>query len=145
MVCHRAWINFLKAYVSKTEPTYGEIGFAYMLQGDTPVSNRDPFATESTGPEDWVTNLGPHLMMVVPNREVLKAISTDHLNRGTVGHVAGHAVRAHHDPPGESGTIGPVTTGRGGVRMCRGGVLGSAPPPPAVYSSLGARRIGGVH
>ena len=53
-----AWMNFLKAYVSKTEPTYTEIGFAYMLQGDTPVSNRDPFATESTGPEDWVTNLG---------------------------------------------------------------------------------------
>ena len=43
---------------------------------------RDPFATEETGPEDWVTDLGPHLMMVVPNREVLKAISTDHLNGG---------------------------------------------------------------
>ena len=53
-----------------------------MLQGDTPVSNADPFATEATGPEDWVTDLGPHLMMVVPNRDVLADISTDHLNGG---------------------------------------------------------------
>ena len=63
-----AWLNFLKAYVNKTEPTYTEIGFAYMLQGDTPVSNADPFATEQTGPEDWVTDLGPHLMMLVPSQ-----------------------------------------------------------------------------
>ena len=77
-----AWLNFLQALVNQTEPTYTELGFAYMMQGDTPVSNADPFATEETGPADWVTDLGPHLMMVVPNREVLKAISTDHLNGG---------------------------------------------------------------
>lgn len=76
------WIDFLKAYVNKTQPTYTDIGFAYMLRGDTPVSNSDPFATRQTGPEDWVTNLGPHLMMLVPNRELLKNISTDHLNGG---------------------------------------------------------------
>ncbi len=77
-----AWLNFLEAYVGQTEPSYTELGFAYMLQGDTPVSNADPYATEATGPEDWVTDLGPHLMMVVPNREVLDNISTDHLNGG---------------------------------------------------------------
>ncbi len=77
-----AWLNFLQAYVNKTEPTYTDLGFAYMLQGDTPVSNADPYATEATGPEDWVTDLGPHLMMVVPNRDALDAISTDHLNGG---------------------------------------------------------------
>ena len=77
-----AWLNFLEAYVGQTEPTYAELGFAYMLQGDTPVSNADPYATEATGPEDWVTDLGPHLMMVVPNRAVLADISTDHLNGG---------------------------------------------------------------
>ena len=77
-----AWLNFLQAYVNKTEPTYTELGFAYMLQGDTPVSNADPFATEETGPADWVTDIGPHLMMVVPNREVLSAIPKDHLNGG---------------------------------------------------------------
>ncbi len=76
------WLDFLKAYVDKTEPTYNAIGFAYMLRGDTPVSNRDPYATEPTGPEDWVTDLGPHLMMLVPDLKLLEGISTDHLNGG---------------------------------------------------------------
>ena len=77
-----AWLNFLEALVNKAEPTYTDIGFAYMLQGDTPVSNRDPYATEPTGPEDWVTDLGPHLMMLIPDRGMLQGISTDHLNGG---------------------------------------------------------------
>lgn len=77
-----AWLNFLQAYVSKTDPSYGEIGFAYMLQGDTPVSNADPYAMEATGPEDWVTDVGPHLMMLVPDKGMLESISTDHLNGG---------------------------------------------------------------
>jgi hypothetical protein len=77
-----AWMNFINAYVNKTEPSYSEIGFAYMLQGDTPVSNSDPYATEATGPEDWVTHLGPHLMMLVPDKGMLEGISSDHLNGG---------------------------------------------------------------
>ncbi len=77
-----SWLNFLGAYMNKTEPTYEEIGFAYMLMGDTPVSNSDPYATDATGPEDWVTDLGPHLMMLVPDPKMLEAISTDHLNGG---------------------------------------------------------------
>jgi hypothetical protein len=77
-----AWADFLSAYVNKTEPTYEEIGFAYMLQGDTPVSNSDPYATEATGPEDWVTDLGPHLMMLMPDKSLLEGIPTDHLNGG---------------------------------------------------------------
>jgi len=76
------WVSFLGAYVNKTEPTVEAIGFAYMLAGDSPVSNSDPFATEPTGPEDWVTDLGPHLMMLIPDRKMLEGISTDHLNGG---------------------------------------------------------------
>ena len=77
------WLNFLKAYVSKTEPTYTEIGFAYMLMGDTPVSNTDPYATEETTPEDWVTDLHAHLMMIIPNHdEMFKHISEDPFNGG---------------------------------------------------------------
>ncbi len=76
------WLNFLQAYVGQTEPTYTEIGFAYMLMGDTPVSNSDPYATEATGPEDWVTDLHAHLMMLVPDLDMLEGISTDHLNGG---------------------------------------------------------------
>ncbi len=77
-----SWLNFLGAYVNKTEPTYAEIGFAYMLMGDTPVSNSDPYASEATGPEDWVTDLGAHFMMLVPDPKMLEGISTDHLNGG---------------------------------------------------------------
>jgi hypothetical protein len=77
-----AWVEFLDAYVNKTEPTYTEIGFAYMLQGDTPVSNADPYETEATSPDDWVTDLGPHLMILNPDLTLLKNISTDHLNGG---------------------------------------------------------------
>ena len=76
------WLNFLNAYVKKEKPTYTEIGFAYMLMGDTPVSNKDPYATKPTGKEDWVTDLGPHLMMLVPDTNTLKNISTNHLNGG---------------------------------------------------------------
>ncbi len=77
-----AWLNFLDAYVNKTDPSYTEIGYAYMLAGDTPVSNSDPFATEETTPDDWVTDLGAHLMMLVPDKSHLESISTDHLNGG---------------------------------------------------------------
>ena len=77
-----AWVNFLNAYVNNENPSYTEIGFAYMLQGDTPVSNTDPRATEPTSPDDWVTDLGAHLMILNPDRSLLKNISTDHLNGG---------------------------------------------------------------
>lgn len=77
-----AWRNFLHAYMTKTEPSYDQIGFAYMLMGDSPVSNSDPYATEPTGPEDWVTDLGAHIMIVIPDRSLLAGISTDHRNGG---------------------------------------------------------------
>ena len=76
------WLDFLHAYVNQTEPTYTEVGFAYMLHGDTPVSNSDPYATEPTGADDWVTDLGAHMMMLVPDRALLDGISTDHRNGG---------------------------------------------------------------
>lgn len=76
------WLNFLKAYVKKEKPSYTEVGFAYMMKGDTPVSNADPYETNPTSPEDWVTDLGPHLMILIPDQSKLKAISTDHLNGG---------------------------------------------------------------
>ncbi|MCK5122190.1 MAG: hypothetical protein KAQ91_09410 [Methylococcales bacterium] len=77
-----SWLNFLRAYVNKTKPTYQDIGFAYMLMGDTPVSNIDPYETNATGKDDWVTDLGAHLMILVPDLSMLKNISTDHLNGG---------------------------------------------------------------
>lgn len=77
-----AWANFLDAYINGTEPSYEEIGFAYMLQGDTPVSNSDPFAEGETEASDWVTDLGAHLMILVPDAGLLEKVSGDHLNGG---------------------------------------------------------------
>ena len=76
------WMSFLQAYMTQTEPDYDEIGIAYMLQGDAPVSNSDPYATEPTGPEDWVTDVRAHLMLLVPDHSMLKGIPTDHRNGG---------------------------------------------------------------
>lgn len=76
------WMGFLHAYMTQTEPEYDEIGIAYMLVGDAPVSNSDPYATEPTGPEDWVTGLGAHLMLLVPDQSMLEGLPTDHRNGG---------------------------------------------------------------
>ena len=77
------WLNFLKAYVKKEKPTYTGIGIAYMLMGDAPVSNSEPYAVEPTGKkDDWVTDVPPHIMILVENHESLNNISTDHLNGG---------------------------------------------------------------
>lgn len=76
------WMNFLHAYVSQTEPTYDQVGIAYMFGGDSPVSNSDPYATEPTGPEDWVTDMGSHLMVILPDRSLLEGMTTDHRNGG---------------------------------------------------------------
>jgi len=76
------WLSFLGHYANKTEPKTEAIGFAYMMGGDSPVSNSDPFATEPTGPEDWVTDLGAHMMMLIPDPAMLENITTDHRNGG---------------------------------------------------------------
>lgn len=74
---NKPWLNFLNAWKTQTNPTYIEVGVAYMLQGDTPVSNTDPFATEPTSSADWVTGLGPHLMILVPDKDMLDEVPTD--------------------------------------------------------------------
>ena len=77
-----SWMNFLDAMMNGEEPSYTEVGIAYMLMGDTPVSNADPFATEFTNDEDWVTDIGAHLMMLVPGADSLIGISHDPKNGG---------------------------------------------------------------
>ena len=61
---------------------YTTFGTAYMLMGDTEVSNTDPAATEKTNDADWVAGLGAHLMMLVPDKNALRNISTDPHNGG---------------------------------------------------------------
>ena len=51
-----------KAYMGKTEPTPGKVGFIYMLKGGSSASNTDPYLT---APADgkWLID-GPHVMVM---------------------------------------------------------------------------------
>lgn len=76
------WLKFLEAYKAKKKPDYSQVGIAYMLQGDTPVSNTDPYATEKTTDADWVEELGAHLMLIVPDIGMFASLPTDPNNGG---------------------------------------------------------------
>ena len=66
MCVDAVWLGWLDAYMNKT-PYKNEtraIGFSYMLVGDIPVDNDDPFNTDE-GKNTWVQE-GPHLMLLMP-------------------------------------------------------------------------------
>lgn len=76
------WLEFIDAWANQREPNITEVGIAYMLVGDAPVSNTDPYATEPTEEGDWVTGVPGHIMVVVPDSATLAGISTEHENGG---------------------------------------------------------------
>ncbi len=82
MCMNEPWLNFKDAVKNKTKPTYTHVGIAYMLQGDSPVSNTDPYAKAPKPGDDWVEGLGAHIMVLVPDVETLKNVSTDSKNGG---------------------------------------------------------------
>ncbi len=71
------WLGFIDALANGREPNYTTLGTAYMLMGDTPVSNTNPAATEKTTDADRVVGLGAHHMMLVPDKNALRTVSTD--------------------------------------------------------------------
>jgi hypothetical protein len=66
-----AWMNRKPMVAPKT------ISFGYMLQGDFPSSNVDPYATAATADNEWLEDGGPHVMMLVPDVAMLKGMPTD--------------------------------------------------------------------
>ena len=54
-------MEWAKAWMGKTNPPPGKIGFGYMLAGGSD-SNTDPFATTKTADNHWVIT-GPHVMI----------------------------------------------------------------------------------
>ena len=82
MCMNEPWLNFRDARKNKTKPTYTQVGIAYMLQGDSPVSNSDPYAKAPKPGDDWVEGLGAHIMVLVPDVEALKNVSTNSKNGG---------------------------------------------------------------
>ena len=79
---NESWRNFMDALKNKKKPTYTQVGIAYMLQGDRPVSNTDPYATEPKPGDEWVDQLGAHIMVLVPDTDMLKSVSTNPRNGG---------------------------------------------------------------
>lgn len=71
------WLDFMEAMKNKKNPVIAQVGIAYMLQGDRPVSNTDPYATEPKPGDDWVDRLGAHIMVLVPGVETLKSLPTN--------------------------------------------------------------------
>ncbi|NEY91932.1 hypothetical protein G4Z14_16705 [Rhodobacteraceae bacterium KMS-5] len=51
------------AWMGKTDPPQGKVGFMYMLAGGSDSSNTDPYATGPADGNHWVTT-GPHVMIV---------------------------------------------------------------------------------
>jgi hypothetical protein len=110
MCVDRQWMSWLDAYINqRDEVEVTAVGISYMLRGDEGASNIDPFATEPTANNEWVTT-GPHLMLIVPDPALLEGIPTDPSGggpyvmwRGTpFVHVMipleANSVRMHHPP-----------------------------------------------
>lgn len=77
------WMGWANAWMNETQPPERDaIGFAYMLQGDFPTSNIDPYATEMTADNEWTEDSGPHIMIIVPDASMLDGITTDRNSGG---------------------------------------------------------------
>jgi hypothetical protein len=82
MCLDAAWMNWAHAWLTKTEPTYDQVGIAYMLAGGSPGSNTDPYAEGPTADNEWISEGGPHLMMLVPDPSTLSDMPTEPGNGG---------------------------------------------------------------
>lgn len=63
MCMDKASVDWAMAWIGKTQPVVGKVGFMYMLAGGTDASNTDPYATKPEGGNHWIKT-GPHVMIV---------------------------------------------------------------------------------
>lgn len=56
-------MEWAMAWINRTEPPSGKIGFIYMLSGGTDASNTDPYAEGPMEGNNWITT-GPHVMIM---------------------------------------------------------------------------------
>lgn len=76
------WRDFIDAWMHKRTPVVTRVAFGYMLQGDMPVSNTDPFATAPTAANQWIPDGAPHVMVLLPDTKLLETLPTDPANGG---------------------------------------------------------------
>jgi hypothetical protein len=82
MCLDSGWRQVISAWLHKSQPNVTKMSFGYMLQGDLPTSNTDPFATGPTPTNQWIPNGPPHIMLVVPDPALLEGLPTDPNNGG---------------------------------------------------------------
>jgi hypothetical protein len=82
MCLDAAWLAFFDAYMNRRTPSFEGVGIAYMLQGDMPVSNTDPFATGPTAGNQWLEHGVPHIMVIVSDSRLLGSLPADPHNGG---------------------------------------------------------------
>jgi hypothetical protein len=70
------WGEWAAGFMSHKPPKVTGTGIAYMLQGGSDASNKDPFATAPAQGEGWVDS-GPHIMVVVPDPKSLDSMNDD--------------------------------------------------------------------
>ena len=79
-MCNEAvWDDLIGSMMNKKKFKPRTFSVSYMLAGEGTalgVSNSDPYATDPAKADDWVKE-GPHLMIVVPDRSLLKGLSRD--------------------------------------------------------------------
>ncbi len=83
MCVDQPWLDWIDAWVNKKELKITQMGFGYMLQAnDSPYSNTDPYFTEQTPDNEWKSQDVPHLMILVPDEQMLAGLPTDAENGG---------------------------------------------------------------
>ena len=83
MCVDQPWLDWIAAWVNKTEVNTPRMAFGYMLQAnDSPFSNTDPYATEQTPDNEWEASDVPHLMILVPDEQMLAGLSTSPASEG---------------------------------------------------------------
>lgn len=77
-----AWQKWMEAYMAHKDPQISQVGISYMIApGGAWSSNTDPFAMSEKPDNQWGFD-GPHLMILVPNRDALKGLPTDRSSAG---------------------------------------------------------------
>ena len=72
------WLEWAGAWMSgaDTPPATERVAIGYMLRGDFPASNVDPFATGPEEGNEWMTDGAPHIMLLLPRSADLAGLPT---------------------------------------------------------------------
>lgn len=82
MCLDEPWLTWAEAWMNKEDVEIDRMGFGYMLRGGSPESNTDPYAEGPTDDNEWMTEGVPHLMILVPQEQMLAGLPTDPENGG---------------------------------------------------------------